>query len=39
MPATIVVERGTGVLRYVEGYADFRIRPEPQRALEAIASL
>jgi peroxiredoxin len=39
MPATFVAERGTGVLRYVEGHPDFRQRPEPQLAIEAIASL
>jgi peroxiredoxin len=39
IPATVIVERGTGVVRYVEGYADFRVRPEPQDAIEVIASL
>jgi peroxiredoxin len=39
MPATLVIERHTGVVLYVEGHADFRVRPEPQRAIEVIASL
>lgn len=39
LPATIVAQRGTGVVGYVEAHADFRVRPEPQDALDVIARL
>jgi peroxiredoxin len=38
LPATIVVDR-TGTVRYVEAYADFRVRPEPGHALKALDTL
>jgi peroxiredoxin len=35
VPATVVLDR-SGVVRWSQGYADFRVRPEPAEALKAL---
>jgi peroxiredoxin len=38
LPAVFVV-RQDGTIAFSEGYADFRVRPEPSDAMEALRSI
>ncbi len=38
VPATLLVDRA-GIVRLAQGFADFRVRPEPEQFLQALAGL